>query len=291
MNSPKNEILGDPFPDELNSDEFDLFNFVGIIKQQRLVLLMFLVIGGLSGVAIELSIPRYYEVSMTVVPDEQQGSNKGQMGGMAVLAGIGGGARQIDEKEIGLLVLQSRKFILNFIEIHKIKTFLYTDVSPNDLEEALLPAKIYEDFSELLFIDQKLSSNDITISLMWKDAELAKEWLTYLMADLNDLMRERAKIKGEKSLAYLMNQLSQTRDADVRQSFIAMIKQETQKMMLVDIRDEYLFETIDEPMVPAYPSKPNRKLIVALSVFGGFIIGIFVALFREARKRAKIVSE
>ncbi|MBL4601816.1 MAG: hypothetical protein JKY84_03640 [Emcibacteraceae bacterium] len=291
MKSPTNEIQGDPFPDNLNSDEIDLLDFSHILKKQKYIMLIFMMIGLILGVALALSLPRYYEVSMTVVPNEQQTSNKGQLGGIAALAGIGGTAGQIDEKEIGLLILQSRKFILNFIDAHNIKNYLFPTDTSSDVEEVLLPANIYESFSELLVVTQEVTSNDLTVSLMWKDAELAKDWLTYLMADLNELMRERAKIKGEKSLAYLTNQLSQTRDADVRQSFIAMIKDETQKMMLVDIRDEYLFETIDNPIIPAYPSKPNRKLIVILSVFGGFIIGIFVALFREARKRTNRASE
>lgn len=287
MKNSNNQIQGNPFPNKLNPDEVDLRNILHIVKSHKKILLLFVIFGSVLGIIVALSLPRYFEVSMTVVPNEKQRSNNQQLSGIQALTGIKlGSTGQVSEKEIGLLILQSRQFILNFVDKYDLLPHLYPKGSP-----PLNQAKIYEDFSKLLVVNQEITSSDITISLMWKDAELAKEWLNCLMLDVSTLMRDRAKKRGEKSLVYLRDQLSQARDPDVRQSFIAMIKQETQKMMLTDIREEYLFEIIDGPLVPAYPSKPNRKLIVILSVFGGFIIGMFVCLFFEGRRRSKLESE
>lgn len=290
MNNKNNQIQGQPFSDQTNLDEIDLLNILTLLKVQKKLIMLLVFLGLIAGVAIALLLPRYYEVTVTVIPNEQQNSEQASLGRIAILTGLGGATGQVTEKEVGLLILQSRSFILDFIEKNKIKDHLYQGTSPEELK-SMQPAKIYEDFYNLLSVEQELTSNDIKISLLWKDAELAKQWLISLLADLNKLMRERAKIKGEDSLAYLNNQLNRSIDSDIRQTFIAMIKQEIQKMMLVDIREEYLFETIDEPITPAYPSKPNRKLIVIFSVFVAFVIGLIAAIYLEVRKRNRTTSK
>jgi len=277
------EIKGTPYSEKLNEDEIDLANFLQILLSQKRIVSGFVIASFLIGIVTALLLPRYYEVSATVVPHEQSGNTNQKIGGLAALAGINtGNGGDVSETEIGLLILNSREFLLDFINKNNITAVMYPEA-----EQLPPPAKIYEDFSNLLTINEQMTSSDIEILLQWKDAELAKQWLTSLLNDLNQLMKQRALDNGGKSLVYLNKQLSQTKDADVRQTFVAMIKQETQKMMLADIRDEYLFETIDPPMVPAYPSKPNRKLIVALSVIGGFIIGILAAMIVVARKQRR----
>ncbi len=277
MNNQKNEIQGNPFPQQLEADEIDLFNFFQLLKLQKAIISLFILAGLLIGLATAFLLPRYYEVSITIIPNEEQNSGSQSNNNLAMLAGLGGGAGKIDEKEIGLLILQSRTFILNFIKNHNLTEIMYPS---NEGKTVPTAAEIYEDFSKLLIINQEMTSNDIEVLLSWKDAEIAKEWITLLLKDLNSMMKDRALTRGAKSLSYLNIQLSQTRDAEVRSSFVSMIKQETQKMMLADIRDEYLFETIDAPIIPAYPSKPNRRLIVILGVFVGFILGIFAGLYR-----------
>jgi uncharacterized protein involved in exopolysaccharide biosynthesis len=277
MNNPKNEILGKPFPRQVESDEIDLFNFFQLLKLQKNTIGLFVLLGLLIGLTSAFLLPRYYEASMTIIPNEEQGLEGGGGNNLALLTGLTGGAGKVNEKEIGLLILQSRTFILAFIKNHNLIEVIYPNKAKNNLPPT---EEIYEEFSKLLTVNVTKTSNNIDVLLFWKDAEIAKQLLTFLLKDLNALMKERAKVKGEKSLNYLMVQLSQTKDADVRESFVSMIKKETQKMMLADIREEYLFETIDAPIVPAYPGKPNRILIVILSVLGGFIFGVFAAFYR-----------
>lgn len=283
MTKQNNELQGNPYPQTLERDEIDLLNIFHVLKAQRNVIALIIIISVVIGIVTALLLPRYYEVSITVVPAEQTDVAQSEINSMARIAGLGVSSTPVTEKEIGLLFLQSRKFILTFIDKHNITPHLYGSGDENIAVSIPQPAEIYEDFMKLFSVEQDALASDITFSLAWKDAELAKTWITALLLDLNDLMKERAKVKGKNSLNFLMLQLSETNDAEVRQSFVGMIKKETQKLMLADIREEYLFETIDTPLIPAYPSRPNRTLIVILFAVFGFILGVFIGIYRQGQ--------
>lgn len=54
-----------------------------------------------------------------------------------------------------------------------------------------------------------------------------------------------------------------------------------------EAKDATLIQVLDAAVEPELKSKPKRLLIVALSIVGGLLVGIFAAFFREARDRAR----
>ena len=51
--------------------------------------------------------------------------------------------------------------------------------------------------------------------------------------------------------------------------------------MLAEVRQEYVFKTIDPAVVPEEKSKPSRALICVLGVILGGIAGVAVVLIRH----------
>jgi LPS O-antigen subunit length determinant protein (WzzB/FepE family) len=51
--------------------------------------------------------------------------------------------------------------------------------------------------------------------------------------------------------------------------------------MLTKVRTEYVFKTIDPPIVPEKKAKPKRALICALGTLLGLMLAITVVLIRH----------
>ena len=51
--------------------------------------------------------------------------------------------------------------------------------------------------------------------------------------------------------------------------------------MLAEVRQEYVFKTIDPALAPEEKSKPNRALICVLGLLAGGLFGVFLTLIRH----------
>jgi len=70
----------------------------------------------------------------------------------------------------------------------------------------------------------------VTISIDWKDPELAAEWANNLIVRLNKKLRTLAVTEAESSINYLQEQLQQTSVVDMHQVLYRLIESETQKI-------------------------------------------------------------
>ena len=59
-----------------------------------------------------------------------------------------------------------------------------------------------------------------------------------------------------------------------------LIQNETQKLMLVEINEEYVFKILDSPVAPEEKSSPSRALISLLGLFLGFFISCIFFILR-----------
>ena len=55
--------------------------------------------------------------------------------------------------------------------------------------------------------------------------------------------------------------------ADLRNLFYDLIQSQTETMMLANVREEYVFKTIDPATVPEFKSEPKRAFICILGHF------------------------
>ena len=62
-----------------------------------------------------------------------------------------------------------------------------------------------------------------------------------------------------------------TNYAEIKEALSELLQNQTQILMLTEINDDYIFTSIDSPIVPEEESKPFRLLII--------IIGTFLSLF------------
>ena len=68
---------------------------------------------------------------------------------------------------------------------------------------------------------------------------------------------------------------------EMQKIFFQLIEEQTKTIMLAEVREEYVFKTVDPAVVPEEKSKPKRALICILSVLLGGMLSMMIVLIRH----------
>ena len=92
---------------------------------------------------------------------------------------------------------------------------------------------------------------------------------------INSHAKDRAILEARDSISFLEKELEQTSIVNSQTMLYSMIEQQMQKIMMANIRDEFVFKIIDPAVVPKHAETKS----VLMVVFIGLILGIFLAYF------------
>ncbi len=294
----------------LYDDEIDLRELFCALWRGKWIILLSTIVFSFGAVYYALNLPNIYRSDVLLAPT--QSSSQGglsrmaaQFGGLAALAGVDLGGQNSDQTQLAVQVMKSRKFISEFIKKHQLLAPLVAGKGWNSSTNALIyDNTIYDDvnhrwlgskgepsnaakpteqqaygiFSGIFTIDQDKGSGLYTVSVSFYSPYIAKEWVTLLIEDINNVMRERSITETSKNLAYLNKQLDKTSIADMQNTFYSLIEDQTKSLMLAEVQDEFIFKIIDPAVVPESKFKPKRSFIVILGTLLGGILGILVVL-------------
>lgn len=288
-------------------DEIDLRELFTAILQGKWIIIATTLIFAVGAAIYALNLPNIYQSEVLLSPVTEESGLKipGQLGGLAALAGVNLGSGG-DKTGLALEILKSRDFLGRFIEKHDllipvmaakgwqrdsnslvIDNDFFDTLSqqwvrkvkpPFQPEPSLLEA--YEEFSKLLSVSQDKTSGMVTLSVQHYSPYLAQQWARLLVQAINDEMRHRELSEAQSSIAYLTEQINQTNIADLRTMLFSLIEEQTKTVMLANVRDEYVFKTVDPAVVAEKKAKPNRALIVILAVMFGFMLSALIVLVR-----------
>jgi uncharacterized protein involved in exopolysaccharide biosynthesis len=266
-------------------------------------------------VVVSLLLPDIYRSEALLAPSDPE-NNSGiaalasQYAGLASLAGINLEAGKTDKTALGLEILQSRRFITEFIEKHdalvpliaaddwdastrelKIDADDY-DVDSREWVRTVWPPKstipsaheAYEEFMEILEIEQDQATGFVTISIEHYSPVVARNWVAWLIDDLNQSIMQRDVSEAKQAIEFLNDQITSTSLANLQSVFSTLIEEHTRTVMLASVTDEYLLKVIDPPIEPEIKEKPKRALIVVLSAFLALLLAtVFVLIFEPMR--------
>jgi uncharacterized protein involved in exopolysaccharide biosynthesis len=286
-------------------DEIDLRELFYVVWQGKWVVVFFTVLFAISAVFYALNLPNIYksEVLLAPVSDDSGLKIPGQLGGLAALAGVNLGSGS-DKIGLAIEIMKSRQFIGRFIEKHdlfipvmasedwnrdnnllQLDPAIYNRESELWVREVEAPFKpkpslleTHEEFMRLFSISQDKGSGMISMSVEHYSPYLAQQWATWLVLAINDEMRQRDLIEAQNSITYLNEQINQTNIADVRTTLFSLIEDQTKTIMLANVREEYVFKTVDPAVISEKRDKPSRALIVIMISLLGGIVGVFGAL-------------
>jgi uncharacterized protein involved in exopolysaccharide biosynthesis len=286
-------VESDSSPDE---DEIDLLELVRTLLQAwKTIVGIIIVCTGLA-VAYALYAPEVFKAETLLAPTQEEKSGSSalnQFGGLAAMAGISIPSDSNVEQVVA--TLNSRKFLRAYIKQNKIIPVLFEEIWDADnqawmvasVEDEPTEQKAIELFKTFLSVDEDKKSGLITLSILWKDPEVAAQWANDLVKQLNEQLREKAISDSKKRVGYLEQELTKTTLQDMRAVLYNLLESEKQKAMLANVNEDFALEVIDPAVAPEIREKPKRNLIVALGgVCGGFL-GIFTVFFAQFLQKLK----
>ena len=216
---------------------------------------------------------------------------------------MGGGS---NKTTLAIEVLKSREFITKFIRKHDLlvplmaaegwdlsrdellinqnlydtekKRWLRKPLPPRSSEPTMQEA--YSVFSSKLSVSQDSATSLVSLGLEFYSPNIAKRWVDWLVQDINAEIKGREVREAKKSIEYLSGQLKKTPIADMQAIFYELIEEQTKTIMFAEVRDEYVFKTLDKAIASEIKERPKRSLIVVFGTFLGGGLGLLLVLFR-----------
>lgn len=292
-------------------DEIDVRELFGIIWEGKWWVIAITFVFALASVIYSLGLPNIYKAEATLAPTEEaQGQGFGEeLGGLASLAGISVGKQQVDKVTMAMEILQSRKFIKNFVEQHNIlpeimavkewhqasgelvfNKEVYNSSTKEWVREVEQPkqpepssweyVKTFQ--NEMLLVEKNSETPGlINLSISHKSPIIANRWVEWLVEDINNHMRQRDIKEAQSSMEYLQNELGETNLSSMQQVFYQLIEKQIQTIMLANVRPEYIFQVLDPAVIPEQKSAPARALICIIGTFLGGFLSLIVVFVRH----------
>lgn len=298
-------------PQNIADDEIDLRDLFLAFWQGKWIIIAITVLFGVLSVIYAINQPNMYKSFAVLVPADEQSQGgmsalAGQFGGLASLAGVNlGGNSSTNKAQLALEVLKSRQFVADFIEKHSIlpdlmaveewerssnvikyDNELYSEDDDKWLREVQPPyqpepsmQEAFKIFREVVAADIDEESGIIVISVIHQSPIIAQRWVSWLIEDINSVMKARDVKEANRSTDFLMQQLKQTQIADIRTVLYKLIEEQAKTIMFANVRDEYVFKTIDPALVPEEKSGPKRAIICIIgTIIGGILSTLFVLI-------------
>jgi uncharacterized protein involved in exopolysaccharide biosynthesis len=237
----------------------------------------------------------------------------GQFGGLASMAGVNLGGGGGDKTDVALELLKSRAFLQAFIEKHDLVMPLLAvekwDKSSNRL---IIDPELYneetstwirevpkgknaepsswEAFSELnnnIAINYASKKGTLSIKLTYYSPEIAAKWLALLVNDMNLFWKEKTQKETEKYIQLLEQEAEKQHPTELKAVLYGLIGEQTKTLLLNNITDEVMFETVTPIIVPEEKSAPSRALLCIVAVIFSFIFSSFISVLFGLNRLSK----
>ncbi|MEI8668041.1 MULTISPECIES: Wzz/FepE/Etk N-terminal domain-containing protein [unclassified Pseudoalteromonas] len=292
-------------------EQLDLHGLFSAIWKRKWLIISITAAFSVASVIYAISQPNIYKSEALLAPAEEEqsgglGGLAGQFGGLASLAGVSLGGSSDTKTKLAIEVLKSRKFTTEFIQNHDALRDLMAAKSWNLLENKVIyddeiydvnlrewvreveaPYKpkpsmqeAYKEFTKLIAIKTDKETGMVILSIEHVSPFIAQQWINWLVEDINKTMKARDVIEANKSTQFLTRQLEQTKIADIRAVLYKLVEEQAKTIMFAEVRDEYVFKTVDPALVPETKSKPKRVLIIILGTMIGAFFSIMIVLTR-----------
>ena len=259
------------------------------------------------GVLVSRYATDIYQSEATLIPARNHvgmgESSGGAMGGLAMLSGIGLGVGKSSQAELDIATMKSRQFIIKLIDKYQLAPLIiavkdwdmqqqevifdtekYNPGSQIWLDESGQKTKppsvlkLYKEFMDNLIIDYDSVTQITKIKYNHISPKLSKEWIEILINEFNLWARQKSVTDSTKRIQYLKTAISNTKVAEMKASFMRVIESQLQSLMMAEVQEDFAFEMIDPPLVPESPIRPNRALIMLLSIVLGVLFSWLVLI-------------
>lgn len=291
----------------INEKEITISDLIEVLKKYYKYILLSILLFIVLGVIISLNIPNKYTAE-TLLSPQSAGNNlnlPSGIGGIASLAGINlGGLNSNDNAQTGFEFLKSRGFIIRFIDKYELlpdivaaKSWdrsenkiiydpeIYDENSNNWVRKVKYPKKqipslleAHEIFLKSYSVNKDKESGMIVVSFKHVSPYFAKKIIDLITKEINETLREIDKSETTSSIDYLQRMIDESNNSDIRNLFYSLLEEKNKNLLLINIREQYVFKIIDYPVVKEKKSEPRRAVIVAIFSFLGLFFSVFLIM-------------
>jgi uncharacterized protein involved in exopolysaccharide biosynthesis len=250
-----------------------------------------LAIGG--GLAYALLAPKTYraKVVLAVVSQDSGGLSAmlGQFGSLASLAGIGGMSLGGSSSTEPVAVLSSREFVRGFIEEGNLLPELFHDKWDASSERwsvdkpsstPTLEAGVKKFVEKVRSVEVDELGGLVTLTVDWRDRELAALWANAMVTRVNRVLRDRAIQDAQSSLDYLNAEAAKTTVQPLLDAIYRVVETQVNSIMLAKVREDFAFKVID-PAVASDREKhvwPRGSIVMAVSVLMAVLFSVLLIM-------------
>ncbi len=270
-------------------DELDLIGLWKVLVEYKRLIIVFTTLTTLGAIYYTSTLPTIYKAEVLMIPasggvSAGGGSLSNRLGGLASIAGVslvGSGAGAGVEGEQALARLKTRSFLINHIKEKNLKPILFADQWDRVEKKWIDKEPSDRDSAELLrgMIDAgshpKSKAGLASLSIEWKNphnpnkiADIANN----LVSSMNSHAKDRAILEARDSISFLEKELERTNVLSSQTILYSMIEQQIQKIMLANVKDDFIFKVIDPAVSPEYPEN-NFFMKITIALFG-FILSL-----------------
>jgi uncharacterized protein involved in exopolysaccharide biosynthesis len=279
-------------------DEISLKEILQLLRRRKwAVLLVTAVFTLTAGVAAKLT-PKTYKASIIVsAATNQPGSGQtgglnsvvSQFSGLASLAGLAMGGDSHRAESIA--VLQSEALTEGYIRDNDLLPVLYPKQwdalqkrwNVTDPEKTPTVWKATQKFKRSIAnVSTDTKTGLVTLTIVWKDRQLAAKWANELVKKTNDYLRAKAIVEADRNIKYLNGEALTTDVVGVKTAIFSIMQNEINKEMLARGSDEYALKVVDPAVAPEEPYSPQPVMWILIGLFGGLLLSLVAAFLRVA---------
>jgi len=273
-------------------DELSLIELWKVLVEYKLLIIVFTALTTLGAIYYASTLPTIYKAEVLMIPASGGGGGglSNRLGGLADMAGVslGGSSASVGAKgEQALARLKTRNFLTKHIKERNLKPILFADRWSQQGKLWIDGEPSNREVSELLLgmittsMDPRDKAGLVTLSLEWENphnpnkiADIAND----LVSSMNHHAKRRAILEARDSISFLEKELEQTSILNSQTILYSLIEQQMGKIMLANIRDEFVFKIIDPAVNPRRTEDKPVLIIILIGLIFGLIFGIFTAI-------------
>tara|TARA_B100000925_G_scaffold254026_1_gene206747 strand:+ start:10874 stop:11803 length:930 start_codon:yes stop_codon:yes gene_type:complete len=298
-------------------DAVDLKEILQILFNKKILIGFLTLFFAVVSVFAAISMSDVYKSSSLLAPTSQDESLSSSLGGLSSLAGIAGvslPAGSISDSQIAVKRIESFEFFSkNFLPSIKLEDLMaekkwipqenkliydkdiFDESSNKWVRKVSYPKKTipssqeaFKEFKKALSINQDEETGLVYLSIEHISPHVAKEWMDVIIYNINECMREIDKEDAQNSINFLSESIKTTNSQSIKLVFSKLMESQMQTLMLASSNEDYIFKTINSPIVPEEKSGPNRAFICIVGTLFGFIFSIILVLIQHFRKAVKV---
>ena len=295
---------------ENNTDQIDFRAIFNVIIEKKFFIVIFTSFFSISVLVYSILIPNIYESRAILAPsslNENLASQLSSFSSLAGLAGVSLPAGDASKDQEAVERMKSYEFFSDFIypnikveNLIAIKKWLpqsneiiYKDDtfdSKNNkwVREVSYPKmqvptrqEAFREFIKHINISVDKKTSFVTISIKHKSGVIAERWLSMIIKNINESMRQEDIEISSNSILYLESKAQSTKIQSLKDAISNLLESQMKTLMFASSNEDYIFKIIDSPIIPEQKISPQRSLICIFGFLIGLILSIAIVLFQK----------